>query len=38
MEARNKKIGELKYAINFDFTKLRSLNCTDERITDTFVL
>lgn len=23
MEARNKKIGELKYAINFDFTKLK---------------
>ena len=22
MESRNKKIGELKYAINFDFTKL----------------
>lgn len=23
MESRNKKIGELKYAINFDFTKLK---------------
>lgn len=23
METRNKKIGELKYAVNFDFTKLK---------------